>query len=74
MFAASRIVQTNEDLSIKSGTGDFCGRQGANFNDARQVPRGVEPPPPPPLPDFMSATYAAHFCVSTGVLGGGIFL
>ena len=42
--------------------------KGANFNDARQVSRGVEPPFP--LPDVLSATYAfLHFCVSTGVLG-----
>ena len=51
-----KTVVVNEDLSIKSGTGNFGGRQGANFNDPRQVSRGVEPPSP--LPDVLSATYA----------------
>ena len=37
--------ETIEKESTKSGTGNFGRRKGANFNDARQVPRGGEPPP-----------------------------
>ena len=39
-------VEHRVHTPILSVTGNFGRRFGANFNDARQVSRGVEPPPP----------------------------